>query len=463
MAASYHIKQQETREPSCKLDIIIAGAGIAGLGTAISSLLAGHNVHILEATSEIKHVGAGIQVLPNGSRVLKHWGLEERLSKHWAVANAYRVFGWKGNPITSMNVAQAASAYPGTWFRAFYRPYLQRTLLERIAELGGKIICNAKIVDVAFDGAEGGTATIATEDGRRWTADLFIGADGIFGKLADQVLEHPTPPTKTGDLAYRVMLASPDIVKDPELAEFVTHPNMNFWYGPEKHVVAYPLSKELFNIVLLTPDDIPEDSKASTVAGNVEEMRSLFRDWDPRIAKLLKLCKSVHKWRLCTRFNTGGWSHPSGAGVMIGDSVHATLPYLAAGAGMALEDGAVLGECLSRLPNDAHTTKSSREYLFAKRHALAVFEKCRKRRTLMVVTRSNEQKDLEHLPDGPEQELRDREMQMVPTPPGEALVWRDPAIAPELFGWDHVVEVNLHWGVPSIPHAATVGVRDSRL
>ncbi|PYH42526.1 FAD/NAD(P)-binding domain-containing protein [Aspergillus saccharolyticus JOP 1030-1] len=462
MAASYHIKQKETRVPSCTLNIIIAGAGIAGLGAAISCLLAGHNVQILEATSEIKHVGAGIQVLPNGSRILKHWGLEEKLSMHWAKAEAYRVFGWKGNQITSMNVQDTAGAYPGTWFRAFYRPYLQRTLLERIVELGGNFTCNAKIVDVAF-GGDGSTATITTASGRQFTADLFIGADGIFGKLADLVLDHPTPPTKTGDLAYRVMLASPDIVKDPDLADFVTKPNMNFWYGPEKHVVAYPLSKELFNMVLLTPDDIPEDSKASTVAGNVEEMRSLFKDWDPRISKLLKLCKSVHKWRLCTRFNTGGWAHPSGAGVMIGDSVHATLPYLAAGAGMALEDGAVLGECLSRLPNDPHTTKSSRDFLLAKRHALAVFEKCRKQRTLMVVTRSNEQKDLEHLADGPEQELRDRQMQMVPTPPGEALVWRDPAIAPELFGWDHVVEVNSHWGIPSIPHATTVGARVSRL
>ena len=106
---------------------------------------------------------------------------------------------------------------------------------------------------------------------------------------------------------------------------------------------------------------------------------------------------------------------------------------------MAFEDGAVLGECLSRLP---HTSKSSPEYLSAKRHALAVFEKCRKQRTKMVVERGNTQQYLYHLHDGTEQEERDRRMRMVPTPEGEALAWRDPGLAPRLLGYDHVGDVS---------------------
>ena len=105
---------------------------------------------------------------------------------------------------------------------------------------------------------------------------------------------------------------------------------------------------DLFNMVLLVPDDIPEDSLASTIEGNVEEMCALFKDWDPRyvsilkdtlestsnrnsIPKLLKLCRSVQKWRLCIRFGDFDWTHASGAWVMVGDAVHATLPYLASG------------------------------------------------------------------------------------------------------------------------------------
>ena len=116
-------------------------------------------------------------------------------------------------------------------------------------------------------------------------------------------------------------------------------------------VVNYVLRQgELFNMVLLVPDDIPEESLASTVEGNVQEMCALFEGWDPRyppspihihnitshtnltrIQKLLKLCQSVHKWRLCIRFGDYNWTHPSGAWVMLGDAVHATLPYLASG------------------------------------------------------------------------------------------------------------------------------------
>ena len=110
---------------------------------------------------------------------------------------------------------------------------------------------------------------------------------------------------------------------------------------------------------------------------------------------------------------------------------------------MAFEDGAVLGECLSRLPSGPNVSKSSPEFIAAKRHALAVFEKCRKQRTQMVVERGNTQQYLYHLHDGPEQEERDRKMRMVPTPEGEALAWRDPGLAPKLLGYDHIADVSL--------------------
>ena len=105
---------------------------------------------------------------------------------------------------------------------------------------------------------------------------------------------------------------------------------------------------ELFNMVLLVPDDMPLDG-ANTLAGDVEEMRALYKDWgksnlecrqctyadsertDPRIPKLLALCESVYKWRLCIRSGMDSWSHPSGSFTLLGDSVHATLPYLASG------------------------------------------------------------------------------------------------------------------------------------
>lgn len=153
-----------------------------------------------------------------------------------------------------------------------------------------------------------------------------------------------------------------------------------------------------FNMVLLVPDDIPAGQ--NVMPGNVEEMCALFQDWDPRIPKLLALCESVSKWRLCIRPNLNPtWSHESGAFTILGDAAHATLPYLASGAGMSLEDGHVLGLCLGRLTGTSDVEKKK---------ALKVYERCRRERTEKVVARGNLQQHLYHVHDGPEQEARDR-------------------------------------------------------
>ncbi|KAL4959700.1 uncharacterized protein BDV14DRAFT_212210 [Aspergillus stella-maris] len=444
---SIPIAQKQSRHEAAKLDIVIVGAGLAGVGVAIACLLAGHNVQILESAREIGEIGAGIQVLPNSSRVLQHWGLEKALMPHATVPKFCNFLGWKGNLISSLDFKASEAQYPGSWYRDFHRADLHKCLVERAVELGAKLSTSVRVVDVV-PSDDGVTSTAVTEDGREFTADLVVGADGVFGKLTESLLKRSDPPVKTGDLAYRLLLSTEEMLKDPELRGFVTDPQVNYWLGPDKHAVNYVLRDgKLFNMVLLVPDDIPEDSLATTVQGNVEEMCTLFEGWDPRIEKLLKLCQSVQKWQLCIRLGDCDWTHPSGSWVMVGDAVHATLPYLASGAGMAFEDGAVLGEVLSRLPNTPSTNKSSPDFLSAKCHALAVFEKCRKKRTQMVVNRGNTQQYLYHLHDGPEQQERDAKMQMVPTPEGECLAWRDPGLAPKLLGYDHVVDVNQYWDV----------------
>jgi salicylate hydroxylase len=207
--------------------------------------------------------------------------------------------------------------------------------------------------------------------------------------------------------------------------------------------VTYILRKgTLCNMVLLVPDDMPDDG-ASTLAGNVEEMRALFTEWDPRLSKLLALCESVSKWRLCVVSPLATWYDASASFVLLGDAVHATLPYLASGAGMSFEDAAVLGSCLGKL-----TSKSKAEKTFA----LKVYQECRKERTEMIVERGNLQQKLYHLHDGEEQEERDRrlvhngECAEEEMEEGEALVWRDPVLAPKLLGYDHLVDVSLLLG-----------------
>lgn len=234
MAPQIPIKEQATRCVSCRLKVVIVGAGLAGLGSAISCALAGHEVQVLEATREIKEVGAGIQILPNSSRVLQHWGLEEALTPHMTFPRVCNFLGWKGNPISSMDFHTSESNYPGTWYRDFHRADLQKCLVERALELGVSITCNARVVDVTVS-EDGAIATASASDGRQWTGDLVIGADGVFGKLTEGLLGRVDPPVKTGDLAYRLLLSTKEMLKDPDLAELVTDPQVNYWLGPDAH------------------------------------------------------------------------------------------------------------------------------------------------------------------------------------------------------------------------------------
>jgi len=279
-----------------------------------------------------------------------------------------------------------------------------------------------------------------------------VGADGINSKCREILLGKEDPPILTGDLAYRLLLKTEEMMKDPDLRGFVEDPQVNYWMGPDAHAVNYVLrGGKLFNMVLLVPDDMP--AGASTLAGNVEEMRALYKDWDPRIPKLLNLCESVYKWRLCIRPGLEpSWSHPSGAFTTLGDAVHATLPYLASGAGMSLEDGHVLGLCLSRL-----TSKDPAE----KKKALAIYEECRRSRTERVVQRGNLQQHLYHVHDGPEQRERDellrafgeRENGGVSPIPVELedgkdpLPWRWGGVGKWLLTYDCEKDVEAHWPI----------------
>lgn len=429
------------RGKDTKLKVIVVGAGLGGLGAAIAILLAGHDVLVLESASEIAEVGAGIQILPNSSRVLQTWGMKKSLERYATKPKCVNMLGWKGNLISSMSFEESAKKYPGTFYWDFHRASLHNCLLERAVELGAEVRCNARVVDVKIIEGEGKARVLLCKEKDssgnelELEADLVVGADGINSTLREVMLGHADPPTPTGDLAYRLLLNTEEMLKDPELRNFVEDPQVNYWLGPDKHAVNYVLKGgKLFNMVLLVPDDMP--AGASTLAGNVEEMRAQFSDWDPRIPKLLSMCESVYKWKLCIRLGLDSWSHPSGTFTLLGDAVHATLPYLASGAGMSLEDAAVLGECLSRIPDKSTA---------AKQQALRVYEQCRTGRTRMVVERGNLQQWLYHIHDGPEQQERDRKMRAVPTEAGEALAWRDPELSPKLLGYDYIQDVERYW------------------
>ncbi|KAI0509768.1 FAD binding domain-containing protein [Xylaria bambusicola] len=458
------IQEKARRDEQSRLDIIIVGGGLGGLGAAIAILLAGHDVTVLEAASDIGEIGAGIQILPNAARILFSWGLKDILEPHATLPRKCNFWGWKGNHLSEMDFHKYAHVTKAP-FWDFHRANLLDGLLTRAVQLGAKVITNARVQDftIGTKKSKESSATVFLSDGRTMTADLVIGADGIHSKLRGIFLGKEDPPIPTGDLAYRLLLSTECMMTDPELRDFVDNPQVNYWLGPSVHAVNYILrGGDLLNMVLLVPDDMPA-GKTYTVEGGVREMRDHLEQWDPRLGRLAALCdsQSILKWRLCIRpALEPKWSDSSGAFTMLGDAVHATLPYLASGAGMALEDGGVLGLCLSRL-----TDKSP----CSKRKALEVYEACRRERTEKVVQRGSHNQQVYHLPDGPEQAQRDvkfkifqeldkewlsEETPMLPNVQetgDDPFPWRYHGVARWLLTYDMWRDVDEKWAACSAP------------
>jgi salicylate hydroxylase len=133
-----------------------------------------------------------------------------------------------------------------------------------------------RIIDVVMDDAR-----VTSSCGDVFEGDVIIGADGLWSRCREVLLENHDKPTPTGDIAYRITLKASDIPEGP-LRDRVTTPAINIWFGPDSHAVSYSVRNgTMINIVLMVPDDLPPN--VSKQPGSVEEMRQLFSNWDPML------------------------------------------------------------------------------------------------------------------------------------------------------------------------------------
>ena len=358
-----------------KYKILIAGAGIGGLSAASCLMKAGHQVEIYEQAPVLSEIGAGIQISANAMHVLRDLGLEEAIVQVGVSPGAY-VFRLHdtGEVIQRFSLSEEHKRLHGAPYTQLHRADLHELLASKACSFDPNILrLDHKVIE--FHEGDSGV-TLRFDNGRTARGDLLIGADGLKSVVARQIVGDISAQY-TGDAAWRF------VVPTAQLPRNLLEPVMSVFMGPGGHVVCYYLrGGELLNFVgLVETDEVSEESW--TVKLSWHMLKAHYAGWHPVIQTIIDAVdkNECYRWSLFFRQALQNWSSPRAT--LLGDAAHATLPYLAQGAAMAIEDGAVLTRALAVSPSIPE--------------ALQLYQRNRMGRTARIVNQSNFNRNLFHL------------------------------------------------------------------
>jgi salicylate hydroxylase len=362
--------------------IFIAGAGIAGLTLSLALAARGFRVVVLEKAARFEEIGAGLQLSPNASRVLVELGLQERLAARAVVPEAISIMSARaGGEIARLPLGEAVSRRAGAPYWVIHRADLQ-------AVLAGAAIENPDIelrLGWQFEdaAAHANGVTILQRSGNTRQRDLataLIGADGIWSSVRHHLFPQLAPQF-SGLIAWR------GTIEANQLPREYAAPRVQLWMGPKAHLVAYPISGgRRMNIVAVVKGTWNTPGWNAPSEGI--DLRYAFASarWPGPARMMVGAVDSWRKWGLFTLPRAMEWH--KGAIGLLGDAVHAMLPFAAQGAGMAIEDAAVLAKCLGE------TTVSSPDEVSA---ALTRYARQRRSRVARVQRTAVRQGRVYHL------------------------------------------------------------------
>ena len=390
------------------LKICIIGAGMAGLTSALALAKQGFtNIHVYEYASDLGFVGAGIQLAPNMARILDRLGVWADIEREAVVLSDTSIRqGSTDHELTKVDLRYVQEIYEYAHMVG-HRSSLAGSIYKGcLRERGIKFYFGTSVGKIErWDPRP--TFVVTPRDGEPYEveADILLGADGVKSRTRVEMMAKlgiEAEVIDSGQAAYRIMLTREEMKNDRELLRLIDTDRATRWIGEKRHIIAYPVSeKNVYNISTAQPDVnfAAAPSATYTTKGSKKAMLEVYSDFCPMIQRMLNLVPEgeVCEWKLRVHSPLPTWV--DGSVALLGDACHPTLPHLAQGAAQAIEDAAVIGVVLSRVPDTSPESINK---------ALRVYEQVRKERAETLVNLAAASGKALHLGEGAAKEERDK-------------------------------------------------------
>lgn len=311
-------------------EITVLGGGIGGLAAACALAQRGAQVTVLEQADAITEVGAGLQIGPNGFAVMRALGAGDALADCSVRAHGMCLLnGATAGPVFELDFQRFAA---DQHYYFVHRADLVNVLADAAQKAGVQIKLSQQVTAVAL---QDGSSTVQMASGEVLTPDVLIGADGLHSQVR-VALNGAREPFFTKQVAWRTVI--PALGNEPAVAKV--------YMGAGRHLVVYPLRDgKMLNIVA-----VQERGEWAAEGWNFQDdpdnLRSVFADFGAEVQALLARVQTVYLWGLFRHPVASTWHN--GRVAILGDAAHPTLPFMAQGAVMALEDAWVLADALEK-------------------------------------------------------------------------------------------------------------------
>ena len=320
-------------------ELLVAGGGIGGLAAAVGAHRAGWEVRLFEQASAFSEVGAGLQLGPNATRILREWGLlAGELARQAVAPPRVRVRDGADGAELGVLPLDGFPARYGAPYLTVHRADLQAALLQAAREGGTRLHTGCRLTN-AEPLAEGVALRTPLVD--RVEGDALVAADGLWSPLRNAVAGGD-PPRATGHLAYRA------IARQQDLPAHLRSGEVTVWFAPRMHLVSYPVrGGDWLNVVCVVQGTQAGDPRDWDHAATQAQLDAAL---GPVCTEARERVAAMPSWRLWVLHARAPVASPDalarGRIALLGDAAHPMRPYLAQGAGMAIEDARELQRCL---------------------------------------------------------------------------------------------------------------------